>query len=426
MPTRERSFRYADKLTSYNGQSCVYDAIGNPTTYRGKTATWTRGRKLTAYDGNTFSYDAAGRRLSKNNIKFYYDSEGNLLKQSNGLEFFYGADGLVAIKYGGLPYLCRKDMLGNILALLDSSGNIVVQYKYDAWGNHTVTDANGNTITDANHIGNLNPFRYRGYYFDCETGFYFLQTRYYDPEVGRFLNMDSIEYADPESVNGINLYAYCGNNPVMGYDPDGNNFFNILASIAIIAAVAFVAIATVGTAVGVIAAGAAIGGTVGAVTGGINGAISAAENGEDIFEGFSSGMLSGTITGSISGAVAASPLGLGGQIAVNAALNGGDYLVNAAINQEEFSALDFGISIFSGAAAGWAGGSGLMNLGKSGLTTATRTFLEKGVLKNNVLLKSLKIKELAKVGFKTFTKYLVPNLKSAAMTFLGGMTKLVE
>ena len=415
-----------DKLTSYNGQSCVYDAIGNPTTYRGKTASWTRGRKLTAYDGNTFSYDATGRRLSKNSIKFYYDSEGTLLKQSNGLEFFYGADGLVAIKYGGLPYLCRKDMLGNILALLDSSGNIVVQYKYDAWGNHTVTDANGNAITDADHIGNLNPFRYRGYYFDSETGFYFLQSRYYDPEVGRFLNMDSIEYADPESVNGINLYAYCGNNPVMGYDPDGNNFFNILASIAIIAAVAFVAITTVGTAVGVIAAGAAIGGTVGAVTGGINGAISAAENGEDIFEGFSSGMLSGTITGSISGAVAASPLGLGGQIAVNAALNGGDYLVNAAINQEEFSALDFGISIFSGAAAGWAGGSGLMNLGKSGLTTATRTFLEKGVLKNNVLLKSLKIKELAKVGFKTFTKYLVPNLKSAAMTFLGGMTKLVE
>ena len=210
-----------DKLTSYNGQSCAYDAIGNPTIYRGKTATWTRGRKLTAYDGNTFSYDATGRRLSKNSIKFYYDSEGNLLKQSNGLEFFYGADGLVAIKYGGLPYLCRKDMLGNILALLDSSGNIVVQYKYDAWGNHTVTDANGNAITDADHIGNLNPFRYRGYYFDSETGFYFLQSRYYDPEVGRFLNMDSIEYANQSFINGINLYAYCINDPVNYYDPFG-------------------------------------------------------------------------------------------------------------------------------------------------------------------------------------------------------------
>ena len=159
-----------DKLTSYNGQSCVYDAIGNPTTYRGKTATWTRGRTLTAYDGNTFSYDATGRRLSKNSIRFYYDSEGNLLKQSNGLEFFYGADGLAAIKYSGNTYLCRKDMLGNILALLDSSGNIVVQYKYDAWGNHTVTDGErrrDHTVERCvDHIGNLNPFRYRGYYFD--------------------------------------------------------------------------------------------------------------------------------------------------------------------------------------------------------------------------------------------------------------------
>ena len=116
--------------------------------------------------------------------------------------------------------LKRKDT-GNLLAQLDSSGNIVVQYKYDAWGNHTVTDANGDAITDADHIGNLNPFRYRGYYFDRETGFYFLQSRYYDPEVGRFLNMDSIEYADPESVNGINLYSYCINDPVNYIDPFG-------------------------------------------------------------------------------------------------------------------------------------------------------------------------------------------------------------
>ena len=265
-----------DKLTSYNGQSCVYDAIGNPTTYRGKTATWTRGRKLTAYNGNTFSYDATGRRLSKNGIKFYYSSEGNLLKQSNGLEFFYGADGLVAIKYGGLPYLCRKDMLGNILALLDSSGNIVVQYKYDAWGNHTVTDANGNAITDADHIGNLNPFRYRGYYFDCETGFYFLQSRYYDPEVGRFLNMDSIEYADPESVNGINLYAYCINDPVNYYDPSGHFIISLIIGLTIAGAVIGGTVSGISAynngargweVVGAVAEGAVVGGAIGAAAG---------------------------------------------------------------------------------------------------------------------------------------------------------------
>ena len=124
----------------------------------------------------------------------------------------------------------KRKGTGNLLALLDSSGNIVVQYKYDAWGNHTVTDANGNAITDANHIGNLNPFRYRGYYFDCETGFYFLQTRYYDPEVGRFLNMDSIEYANQNFINGINLYAYCGNSPVVITDPTGTNWWNDFCS----------------------------------------------------------------------------------------------------------------------------------------------------------------------------------------------------
>ena len=76
-------------------------------------------------------------------------------------------------------------------------------------------------ITDTAHIGNLNPFRYRGYFYDRETGLYYLKSRYYDPQTGRFINMDSVEYADPETINGLNLYAYCGNNPVMYIDPNG-------------------------------------------------------------------------------------------------------------------------------------------------------------------------------------------------------------
>ncbi len=97
----------------------------------------------------------------------------------------------------------------------------MVQYWYDAWGNHKVVDSNGNEITNANHIGNLNPFRYRGYYYDRETGLYFLQTRYYDPEIGRFLNRDSVAYADPQTINGLNLYAYCLNNPIAYTDNYG-------------------------------------------------------------------------------------------------------------------------------------------------------------------------------------------------------------
>ena len=122
----------------------------------------------------------------------------------------------------------RKDAQGNIIALLDNAGNIVVNYIYDAWGNHAVLDANGADITDPNHIGVLNPFRYRGYFYDVETGLYYLQTRYYDPEIGRFITIDGIEYLDPETINGLNLYAYCGNNPVMNVDPTGHAFLVFL------------------------------------------------------------------------------------------------------------------------------------------------------------------------------------------------------
>ena len=101
---------------------------------------------------------------------------------------------------------------------------VIVQYKYDAWGNHAVQDANGADISDAAHIGKLNPYRYRGYYYDTETGLYYLKSRYYDPEVCRFITIDDIAYLDPETVNGLNLYAYCGNNPAMNVDPEGGSW----------------------------------------------------------------------------------------------------------------------------------------------------------------------------------------------------------
>ena len=116
----------------------------------------------------------------------------------------------------------KEDVQGNIIALLDANGKVVVEYVYDAWGNYAVLDANGNDLTDSSHIGNRNPFRYRGYFYDVETGLYYLQTRYYDPEIGRFLNMDDISYADPEQFHGLNLYAYCGNDPVNKIDIYGN------------------------------------------------------------------------------------------------------------------------------------------------------------------------------------------------------------
>ena len=232
------------------------------------------------------------------------------------------AIGFLYIKNKSRP-LCHKlcdggDVQGNIIALLDSAGNVVVKYVYDAWGNHAVLDGNGNDVTDGNHIGNLNPFRYRGYFYDVETELYYLQTRYYDPEVGRFITIDGIEYLDPENINGLNLYAYCGNNPVMFTDPNGTaKWWAWLLGVLIIVATVALTVVTAGLAAPIAAAvgggltGAIVGGAVaGAIGGAIAGfGISVATQG--ISNGFNNidwkqvgiDTLVGAITGAISGGV---------------------------------------------------------------------------------------------------------------------------
>ena len=216
------------RLSGYNGQAMAYDALGNPTTYRNKAVVWEKGRQMKSFNGIAFGYDGSGRRIRKGNVTYTYDASGNLISSSDGLEYLYGMNGLLAVNDNGTIYFCRKDVQGNIIALLDANGKVVVQYVYDAWGNHAVLDSNGNDLTSSSHIGNRNPFRYRGYFYDVETGLYYLQTRYYDPEVGRFLNMDDVSYADPEQFHGLNLYAYCGNDPVNRIDPNGTFWGMIL------------------------------------------------------------------------------------------------------------------------------------------------------------------------------------------------------
>ncbi len=109
---------------------------------------------------------------------------------------------------------------------LDNMSKVVVKYTYNAWG-ECIT-----TVVDSTceAIANLNPFRYRSYYFDTKTNLYFLKTRYYDPEVGRFITIDDTSYLAPDVVNGLNLYAYCGDNPVMRVDPNGT-FFSWLSTV---------------------------------------------------------------------------------------------------------------------------------------------------------------------------------------------------
>ena len=158
----------------------------------------------------------------------------------------------------------------------------MVYYKYSAYGNHAVVDVDGNDVTSG--IGVLNPFRFRGYYYDTETELYYLQTRYYDPELGMFISQDSLEYADPETINGLNLYAYCGNNPVLNVDPTGTwswkGFFTALAAAVAVVAVAVVVAVTAGAAAAAIAGAVGVGasmattiGTTVAVTAAVGGAV---------------------------------------------------------------------------------------------------------------------------------------------------------
>ena len=241
-------------------ESFTYAAIGNPTAYRGKTATWEKGRRLTKYGTHTFTYDTRGRRLRKNTIQFTYDSSGRLIKQSNGLTFFYDHTGVAGLKYNNHFYCYRKDVQGNIIAILDSYGEVVVEYSYDAWGRNACSGYQCETL------GALNPFRYRGYYYDTETGLYYLKTRYYDPTLGRFMTIDGIEYLDPETINGLNLYAYCNNNPVMNVDPNGTwswkKFWRGVVVVVGAAAAVVVTVCTLGA--GSVAGAMIIGATVAA------------------------------------------------------------------------------------------------------------------------------------------------------------------
>lgn len=296
------------RLLSYNGQSCVYDLLGNPTTYCGKTAVWENGRQLTQFDGTTFTYDARGRRIGKGDIQFIYDANGRLEYQSNNLAFLYDHTGVCGFRRNASIYMYRKNAMNDVIALLNMSGAVVAQYQYDAWGNCKVLDATGAENTSSTFIGNVNPFRYRSYYFDTETGLYFLQSRYYDPKVGRFLSMDDFSYLDPDHANGMNLYAYCNNDPINYADPSGSwampSWLKILIGVAVIAGLligATFAPGIAGVILGAAFYSALTSAVSGAVVSGIIGGITAAVTGQNFFIGLIDGMADGFMWGAIIG-----------------------------------------------------------------------------------------------------------------------------
>ena len=325
----------------YEGQTQTSDvpSSGNPVTYyNGKdyTFTWTKGRQLASatVDGKqvSYAYDMAGVRSSKqvgDTAYTYPTLSGKVMRQTwgdnNALEFVYD-DGnqpfAVIYKHGQTTelYYYVLNAQGDVSAILDSSGKLATSYDYDAWGNCTVYDS-----SDA-AIGDLNPLRYRGYYYDAETGFYYLQSRYYDPAICRFINADTFATTDANGFLSANMFAYCENNPIMLVDQDGG--------------------------VPVIIAGALIGGLVGAVSGALSSALQGGDKSE-IMAGALSGMVTGFVAGAVSTAapILAATLDVSGMAMLGAAsaVSGAVGTFSSALSQKSTKGkVDWGEAVLNG------------------------------------------------------------------------------
>lgn len=278
---------WRDQLLKYNDEEFEYDAIGNPTKYRNKSLEWSYGRLLSKYDNKIqFVYNLNGIRTAKiSDFTTRFFLNGNKIIEQvdskNSIKFYYGAEGLTGFHLTSKDnknddiidsdFFYKKNAQNDIIGIYNSEGKEIAKYYYDAWGNQKIkylVETDSNTIEyidigedfDYNDISNINrfiayknPFRYRSYYWDYETGLYYLNSRYYDPELGRFINADSISILSQSQVdlNGLNLYAYCFNNPVNDYDELGfwswKRLLKAIIVIVVTVAVVAVTVATVGT-----------------------------------------------------------------------------------------------------------------------------------------------------------------------------------
>uniref|UniRef100_UPI0040570159 RHS repeat domain-containing protein n=1 Tax=Acetatifactor sp. TaxID=1872090 RepID=UPI0040570159 len=168
---------------------------------------------MKSFDDISYTYNANGIRTSKivGGVKHTYKLEGARIVQedwgsSQIVPLYDNEDSICGILYNQVPYYFRKNLQGDIIAITDKYGETVARYTYDAWGKCTIVD-----LARAHEIATINPFRYRGYYYDSETALYYLQSRYYDPTLGRFVNADDVRFLGSTPIYA-NIFAYCANN----------------------------------------------------------------------------------------------------------------------------------------------------------------------------------------------------------------------
>lgn len=314
---------WKDKLTALNGVNITYDEIGNPLSDGTWQYKWAQGRQIRGMQKSgeevAFAYNADGLRVQKTatstgTTKYIMHGRNlvHLIRGDENLHFFYDAQNKPAIAiYNGTAYAYLYNQQDDVVGMVDSEGQLVVKYQYDAWGQPIST---GGALAET--LGALNPFRYRGYIYDEETGLYYLRSRYYNPKLSRFINADDVEALGADGdINGYQLFNYCMNDPVNRRDEAGSwslpNWAKVAIGAALIVGAAVVATVATGG-VACFAYGAAIGAAKGAVSGAIGGAISGAIESriatgswdgalEAAIDGAADGFLGGAIGGFIVG-----------------------------------------------------------------------------------------------------------------------------
>ena len=242
-----KTFNYeSGKLTEFtkNGKitNVEYDNYGNITKTDEAIITYNSRNLMDSYeklngDKYNYYYNYQGIRFKKqkingNTINYILDGSrilgedevnpsGDIVRK---FRYFYDAIGVCGIDYivnnEHHYFNLIKDSLGNISKVMNH-GKYVGEYTYDAWGNCEVSTSFSNDDIER-YVVKHNPFRYKGYYYDEETQLFYCNYRYYSSELCRWISPDSIEYLDPSSINGLNLYCYCMNNPIMFVDPSGH------------------------------------------------------------------------------------------------------------------------------------------------------------------------------------------------------------
>ena len=397
---------WKDQLIRWDNHAISYDASGNMLTYgsgsSAVTYSWTRGRLLASVSQGSstiasYEYNDRGLRLKKTSASTvtYYSWAGNLLtalkKGTEIIHFFYDSDGaLLGLQLNGIKYYYVRNATNDIIGIVDDNGDLLVEYAYDSWGNPIyISDSS------TSGIGNKNPFRYKGYYWDADTGLYYIDVRYYNPELFRFISPDDTSnLGKNDDFTSTNFYLYCANNPTGRVDVEGEAW---LLAFALAGAVIGIATQyTCNVAINLL--------TRKTLKDSLLDAIPNSTNWAEY------------TSAAISGALSATGISTMGSVAVNATLGGFTYLADCEGNNVEANPVDFFLATTAGAVAGLASGPGIDSSRLEGVYNTSKTVIEKSISPKKIALYNSKIIS----GRQSITKGVKAIIKSGVAGNSGG------